>query len=239
MDRTSTGSEALRARPQVAIEVLEDRTDSVGSGGGFIKVRRFTVRTRDARGHSEPFAYDVVDRAALDAVVMVLFASRLDASDDPLVCVRSALRPPVGLRAGRWLPAPEAPRAMLWELPAGLIEPSESEDPVRDTASRETREETGYEVATSAFEPLGPPVFLTPGLCAEKIHFVCAEVDPDAPRVVTSTEAVERGAECVWVTLSDALSLASDGTIADAKTELGLRRLHARLGSLTTAGPQR
>ncbi|MBL8682779.1 MAG: NUDIX hydrolase [Myxococcales bacterium] len=239
MDKTSTGREALRTLPNVAIEVLDDRTDSVGSGGGFIKVRRYTVRTRGAREEGQPFAYDVVDRTALDAVIMVLYATDGAASDDPLVCVRSALRPPVGLRSGRWLAAPETQGAMLWELPAGLIEPSESHDPVRETASRETREETGYAVDASAFETLGAPVFLTPGLCAEKIHFVCAEVDRDAPREVTSTEAVERGAECVWISLREALALAAEGVLCDAKTELGLRRLSDRLSARDTKGRAR
>lgn len=239
MDKTNTGRDALRTPPNVAIEVLDDRTDSVGSGGGFIKVRRYTVRTRDASGAGEPFAYDVVDRTALDAVIMVLFSTKGAPEGDPLVCVRSALRPPVGLRAGRWLAAPEAQGAMLWELPAGLIEPSDSRDSVRETAARETREETGYHVGVEAFGALGAPVFLTPGLCAEKIHFVCAEVDRDAPREVTSTEAVERGAECVWVALSDALALAAEGALCDAKTELGLRRLADRLAARNTRGSSR
>jgi 8-oxo-dGTP pyrophosphatase MutT (NUDIX family) len=100
---------------------------------------------------------------------------------------------------------------------------------VRATAAKETREETGYDVSPARFEPLGPPVFLTPGLCAEKIHYAYARIDRHAPRDVTATEVVELASEIAWVPLSDALSRAERGELQDSKTELGLRRLRDRL----------
>jgi ADP-ribose pyrophosphatase len=127
---------------------------------------------------------------------------------------------------------------MLWELPAGLIEPDEAGDAVRQTAARETEEETGYAVAPEAFEALGPAVFLTPGLCAEKIHFVHASVDPAARGASTSSEAVERLSELAWTPLSEALARASLGEIQDCKTELGLRRLRERLAPPTHTPPR-
>jgi ADP-ribose pyrophosphatase len=214
----------------VDVELLEDRTAGAPSDSGFIRVLRYTLRARFADGTSSPpFPYDVVDRDALDAVVMVL--THQNSNEEPAVCLRTALRPPVALRARRALIAPEAPVAMLLELPAGLIEPQGSEDPVRETASRETREETGYAVAPAAFEPLGAPVFLTPGLCAEKIHFVHARVSPDAPREVTATEVVEQASKIEWVPLSEAIARAERGEIQDCKTELGLRRLRDQLAA--------
>jgi ADP-ribose pyrophosphatase len=222
---------------EVTVDVLDDKTDETPSGRGFIKVRRYTLRTRYQDGStSEPYPYDVVDRAALDAVVIVLDAPRAARPEDPWVCVRSALRPPVALRATRPLVEPEEPAAMLWELPAGLIEfgdrlDSTHHDSIREAAAREAREETGYAVAATSFTALGPPVFLSPGLCGEKIHFVRATIDRDAERDVTATEVVERPSECVWLELSEALARCARGAIRDAKTELGLRRLREALSA--------
>ncbi len=230
MERTPRDAQSIPSTDGVRVELIEDRTHAVASDGGFIKVRRYTLATRYRDGRvSEQYPYDVVDRDALDAVLIALTAAQLGHARDPLVCLRTALRPPVALRAQRSLAVPEQPTALLWELPAGLIELSPSADPVRETAARECREETGYAVASDQFETLGAPVFLTPGLCAEKIHFVHAWVDRDDPRDVTATELVEQASEIAWVALSQALALAEQGVIQDCKTELALRRLADKL----------
>lgn len=214
------------------IEIVDDRSSSVPSDGGFLKVRRLQMRARyDDGTASEQFAYDVVDRKALDAVVMALFATRDDAPNDPLVCVRSALRPPLALRRLRELVVPDPrPDVELWELPAGLIEEHEKGlDGVRACAARETHEETGFELAESAFEALGVPVYLTPGMCGEKVHVVCARVlDPHAKVHAQGDGVLEARAAIEWWPLSTCLARAAEGVIEDAKTELALHRLKAR-----------
>lgn len=215
------------------IEIIDDRSSSIPSDGGFLKVRRLRMRSHYADGSvSEVYPYDVVDRKALDAVVVVLFADRDDAPTDPLVCVRTALRPPLALRGARDLVVPD-PRTdvELWEMPAGLIEPHEKGlDGVRACASRETHEETGFEVTASEFELLGVPVFLSPGMCGEKIHIVCARVaDPRAAVHAAGDGVLEAGAIVEWWPLSVCLSRAAEGVIEDAKTELALHRFKARL----------
>lgn len=211
---------------KVAIELVSDRTAETRSDQGFLKVRRYTLRTIYENGSkSADYNYDVVDRTALDAVVMVLFSPNTALPSDPDVCVRTALRPPVGLRAQRKLPVPETPTAMLWELPAGLIESNEPDaDPVRATAARECEEETGYATTSETFSILGPGVFLSPGLCGEKIHFVVGKVDRNAPRKITATETVELASVSQWISLSTAKAWMNDATIQDAKTEVALYR---------------
>lgn len=217
---------------KVAVEIVSDRTSETRSDQGFLKVRRYTLRTIYEDGtKSADYKYDVVDRTALDAVVMVLFSPTNDPAN-PEVCIRTALRPPVALRGLRKLPVAEEATALVWELPAGLIEADEAHsDPVRATAARECEEETGYGPSVEAFSVLGPGVFLSPGLCAEKIHFVVAQVDRHAPRNVTATETVELASSIQWIALSKAQQWMHDGTLQDAKTEVALSRFERWLKS--------
>jgi len=224
--------------PPLHIDVLDDASDSTPSSAGFIRVRRLTMRATYEDGtRSEAFRYDVVDRDALDAVLMLLHAPRADAPTDPLVVLRTAMRPPLAMRAHRSLTVPDArTEPLLWELPAGLIEANErGEDGMLATAARETEEETGYVIAPERFARLGAAVYLSPGLCAEKIHVVHATVDPAARSAVTSTEAVEHGSRIEWVPLSDAIARADRGEIEDCKTELALRRFAAQLAAPAAA----
>lgn len=214
------------------IEVLADRSAETPSDKGFLKVRRLELRTHFEDGtQTESYRYDVVDRAALDAVVMVLHAEREGHPRDPYVLVRTALRPPVGLRALRELPVPDPhPGPLLWELPAGLIEVKDKgPEGVLATAARETEEETGYVVTPGDFALLGVAVYLSPGMSGEKLHFAHARVDRSRRTAASSTEVVERGARSEWWTLSEAFARAAAGDLEDCKTELGLWRLRALL----------
>jgi ADP-ribose pyrophosphatase len=101
---------------------------------------------------------------------------------------------------------------------------------VLECARRETEEETGFALPGEAFARLGGPVFLSPGLCAEKIHFVRVHVpDPTLAVEAKGDGVVEAGSTVAWWPLSECLARAEDGTLEDAKTELALRRLRAEL----------
>ncbi|MGE0790998.1 MAG: NUDIX domain-containing protein [Sandaracinaceae bacterium] len=194
----------------VDVRVLAERRDAEG----FLRMRRLTLQNRYDDGvTSAPYPYDLVERAALDAVAIVLFTRD---EDGVRVVLRSALRPPLAFRD-----PPESP--VQWEIPAGLIEPDELPD---RTASREAEEEVGLVVPPARFAPLGPPVYLSPGVMAERLHFVVAEIAEDELGAPTEDGTpVEERAVVRVVPLDAALELCRRGAIRDIKTETGLRRL--------------
>ncbi|MCA9608205.1 MAG: NUDIX hydrolase [Myxococcales bacterium] len=207
--------------PHVEIDVVEDRSASARCDVGFLRLRRLTLRNRYADGtRSETYAYDLVDRSALDAVAIVL----IERTDGELrVCLRSAIRPPLALREG-------GDHAVQWEVPAGLIEPGEEgEAGVLACAAREALEEVGAALAPTDFTLLGPAVTLSPGVLAERLSFAMAEVDPAAFGEPTEDGTpVEERAKVRFLPLSRALAACAEGVIGDIKTELAIRRLADR-----------
>lgn len=205
--------------------------------GGFLVLRRLRLRALRADGTaSAPFPCDYVERPkGLDAVVVGLY--HRPSSGPPLVLLRAGQRPPIILgRDDPTVPYREPPRPMLIaEVVAGLIERGDEGDVgVRRRAAAEVWEEAGFRVPPEAFEPLGPPVYPSPGLCPEKLHFYAAAVDPAA--VATETpegdgSAMEEGARQTFVPLPEALERCRSGAIQDGKTELLLRRLAEHLGA--------
>src|SRR5262245_5864761 len=110
--------------PGIALDVVEDISPPKT---GFLRIARKRYRARYPDGtESEPFVYDVVDRAALDASVIV---AHYRTDQGRFVYLRSAMRPPVASRDPGLRPALGAnPNGALWELPAGLVEPDEVGD---------------------------------------------------------------------------------------------------------------
>jgi len=152
-DLADADRDALPLPPRVEVAVLEDRTRGSRPDVGFLRVRRLLLENRYPDGSkSAPYAYDVVERDATDAVAIVLFAGR---GEDARVCLRSSLRPPMTFRHGYALPLTEAPGGgVLWEIPAGLVEADErGEAGLALCAARETLEEVGLELSPSEFSP--------------------------------------------------------------------------------------
>lgn len=196
--------------PKVELEMLHDAR--IGEGG-FLVLRRTELVAVQGGERSATFAYDALDRRAFDASVMVAHHRE---GGRVHVWLRTCLRPPLALRS-------DPMTAVLWEVPAGLVEPDESP---RAAAAREIAEELGFHVAESALLDLGPPSHPAPALIGEAHHFFHVEVDP-----TTRTEPegdgspVESGAVIVSLPLDDALEACRRGEIRDEKTELALRRL--------------
>ncbi|WP_157068747.1 NUDIX hydrolase [Sandaracinus amylolyticus] len=220
---------SLVERPAVSIEIVRDESASMRSNEGFVRVRRLVLRNRYADGStSREYRYDCAERDAIDAVGIVLV------SRDGRVCLRSSIRPPIALRPTYSLPiADESADPTLFEVPAGLVEVDEKgEDGLRSCCARETLEEVGLEVAPSAFVRLGPAVYLTPGVIAEKVHLFVAECDPEGATVPQMDGSpVEERANIEWVPVAEALAACRDGRIGDVKTEVAIRRLADHRGN--------
>ena len=192
---------------------MEILTERPGVGPGFLALRRVEARATYPTGEtSEPFVYDVVERDAMDAVVM---AATFREGEVVYVLLRSAMRPPLALRDPR--------TASLWELPAGLVE--RGEDP-REAAARELLEELGATVDPGALHPLGPLAAPAPGMVAEVQYFFHAEIAHDQLQTPTEDGSpLERNAEIMALPLASALAELGRHGLVDSKTELGLRRL--------------
>jgi ADP-ribose pyrophosphatase len=101
---------------------------------------------------------------------------------------------------------------VLWEVPAGTLEAGE---PVDVAAARELAEETGY--SASSWRRLAE-FYPSPGVLSEKtILFVARDLTAGAMRPEDDEQL-----EPVLVSLDEAMRLALDGTIRDAKTLVAL-----------------
>jgi ADP-ribose pyrophosphatase len=218
---------SLMTLPELSPIDLAIQEDLSAPASGFLQLRRLRLRIRYADGRvSDPFVYDTVHREALDAVVVA--AHFVDDAATRCVYLRTAVRPPVALRPLASRPLPEKPTlGVLWELPAGLVEPDEcSPEGLRRCAARELDEELGFALPADRFVPLGPSTFPLPGAIGERQHFFHVEVDPAERRTPGEDGSVlERRATVAAVPLREALALAGAGAIEDSKTELLLRRL--------------
>ncbi len=217
-----------------AIEIVEDRTALSRCDEGFLRLKRYRAHNRRADGSFSPvYPIDVIDRPTLDAVGVCLWARTQRKVE---VLTRRGLRPAVYFRRGRRAVLPEPEYLLVEELVAGVLEPGEHGlDALRRRASEEIREEVGVEVDPEQLEPLGGPFFMLPGIASEKIHLLAGEIGrfgPEAPFDAPAAgdgSPLEEGALLQWRELGEAITACERGEIADAKTEIALRRLAARL----------
>lgn len=245
--------------PTIEVDVLQDLG---ASGPGFLRVRHMKLRNRYdascspvlAGQASKPYDYFMVERDLLDAVAIVLFrrvpvaqpapgqvahvANAREPNPGELrnveVLLRSQLRPPLAFRDRYFVPLPAlGTGAVQWEVPAGLVELGEhGEAGLFKRAAAEALEEAGYALEPCRFRLLGRASSLSPGLIAEKLHFVCAELEADEPcqEALGDGHAVEEGSVSVFVPLSEALAAIASGLIHDVKTEVALHRLAQLVG---------
>ena len=107
----------------------------------------------------------------------------------------------------------------LWEIPAGTRDAGE--EPL-ECARRELIEETGF--AAGRWEDLGS-MLPVPGYSTEQIYLYFARDLEERAQALDEDEVI---AEVRAVPAAQALAWASDGTIVDAKTIVGLFRAQRR-----------
>lgn len=200
--------------PRITIAVRGDV--SLPGGGKYLRLRHPEMTLAYPSGTtSAPFIYDMIQREALDAAVVI---AHYTDQNGTMIYLRSCVRPPVGMRSS--LPAYDA---SMWEVVAGLVEIGE--DP-REAAVRELEEELGAKIDSKDMHDLGHATFPAPGVIGERhIYFHC-KVDPKSLTVPGEDgSALEREAKIVAVSIDDALAWVKSGDIVDAKTETALRRL--------------
>jgi ADP-ribose pyrophosphatase len=106
----------------------------------------------------------------------------------------------------------------LLEVPAGTIDAGESPD---ETAARELREETGYDAGSIRRVA---EWFVSPGVMNERMYlYVCEDLRPG-----TADRQPDEDLEPVIVPWDEALRMAADGRMEDAKTMLAILLWQAR-----------
>lgn len=204
-----------------ALDVVSERR--TGAGGDFLRGYQRQIRHRRADGTwTESYQCDSVKRPmGMDAVAFVLHRHRPDGTLE--VGLRHSLRPALALDAD--LQHGDRPSSRLWELPAGILEASDrGEVGLRWRCSAEALEEMGARVAPEAFHSLGSPVWLSPGVMAERVHLFEAVLPPGPlARPEGDGSPMEEGARLQWLSVSEALALCRRGE-SDAKTEVALLR---------------
>ena len=181
--------------------------------------------------------WDFVERPmGLDAVIVVVWRR---AARGVEVLVRRGLRVPTVL--GR----PSQPRGpgrhpafLVEETVAGLVERGEDHEAgLLSRARDEVHEEAGLALPLSAFTKLDGPLWATPGLCAEVLHWFAADATgaPEGAQPVGDGSPFESWVELEWRLLDEAIARCASGeagrldSIGDLRAELGFRRLAAKL----------
>ncbi len=207
----------------VGFRVLSD--ERVGDGG-FLRLRRLRLHIQRQDGsESREAQYDFVERPmGSDAVIVVLW--HRDQAGAISLLLRHGLRVPIhfGREPG------EATSLQFCELVAGIVEAGEdSEAGLRQRAIQEAHEEAGAIVDPKKVEFLGPALYPTPGMCAEKIFFLACELpSQELGAPPGDGSPFEEGATLEWLGLDAALARCRNGQICDMKTEVGIRRFVER-----------
>lgn len=168
--------------------------------------------------------FDCLERrkGSKDSVALLIHRMRPAGQE---ILMRKVLRPVAGLREGA--------EAVIWELPAGSLEPCDAENAAGACvrASAELREETGFIRDPESFNILGFPSYTSPGCSPERMWFATVEIDgQEKPGSIEGDGSfMEEGCWNEWVDLQELMQMTARGEIRDLKTEVGLSRVFAYL----------
>jgi ADP-ribose pyrophosphatase len=122
----------------------------------------------------------------------------------------------------------------IWEMPSGQVDDADAgDDKIKETAVREVREETGYELAPNGELISLGYFFSSPGFTDERAHFFLARpVQPCAEG--PDREEGESIVDCRGFTTEEIRRMIADNEIRDANT-LGICATLAARGLLSLA----
>jgi len=210
-----------------SIEIVRDDAARRKPDDGFLHLKRLTlVNVYGDGARSAPYPCDMVSRARQDAVAVVVWGRGGNGQVE--VVLRENLRPPVYLRRGKTFVQPDAQAyTLVAEIVAGLIEPGdEGPHGIARRAALEVAEEVGWKIDPSSIRPLGAPLFASPGITDEKVHFRHVEVDLKRRGTPTGDGSVmEEAGRVLVLPLAAALERCRSGAMPDMKSEVGLGRL--------------
>jgi len=191
----------------------------------FITVVEARLRFRRADGQMSDDVTRLAVRQA-DAVGVLAY----DPHADVVVLVRQ-FRYPVYDRLLEQASSTAAHAAWLLEIVAGLREEDQSAE---DTARRELREETGYQVSGNLKQIA--TVYSSPGSVAEQLTLFIGEIDTAAQPSRGGGLAEEgEDTEVVALPVTEALAMLAGGEFHDAKTVIALQQLALQRATDTSA----
>ncbi len=155
------------------------------------------------------------------------------------VLLKEGLRPAVYLRSKKKLARrEETPWLHVAEIAAGVLEPQDDGDGgVERRAAIEADEELGIHIDANDVRPLGGPMFASPGVTDERVHFRAAQASIQGARGGKGDgSAMEQDQRVRVLEVAEAIELCRTGEIPDMKTEIGLLRLCDKIGFLPQLG---
>jgi hypothetical protein len=193
---------------------------------GFIKAVSHNIEFHFDNGEKDSMIVDSLDKKCMDVVVIVPYERDQYGLN---IYLRSCIRPSLATReydVGR--PDKHKENPIMWELPAGLVEPEETGmEGIYSAALRELKEETGFIVPSYKIEQLGHPYFSSPGIVSERIYIMLVDVNKcNKIKPTEDGSALEKNAVVESVSLTQAFQMINDGDIVDSKTILSLYRFH-------------
>lgn len=193
--------------------------------GSFFTVEGYRLVNDYGGGkRSKSYSCESVHRRGTDGVAILVY--RRGRGGQTEILLKECIRPPILLRAPRVRGKRPNPPLLL-EIVAGSREPGDqTQTDLKKRAAAEILEEAGIRVKPALVMPMGLPVFTSPGGLSEEVHIFQCDVTglPQSGAQMHGAHPLELHAPLHWIPLETGLQWLRSGKVADAKTEIAIRR---------------